>query len=109
MVRVYEKKNKKTLQQKLFIIWDTTKSKIETHQSTKPYNVECRMQNYNAECRIILQNVEFVVSRLGTCVKMQNQYRIEQNAILVQNRTENIMKKQQTEFRTRIEHNSAHN
>ena len=38
-------KNKKTLHQKLFIIWDTTKSKIETHQSTKPYNVELEMQN----------------------------------------------------------------
>ena len=26
-----KKKKKKTLHQKLFIIWDTTKSKIETH------------------------------------------------------------------------------
>ena len=30
------KKKIKNLHQKLFIIWDTTKSKIETHQSTKP-------------------------------------------------------------------------
>ena len=87
------------------------------------YNVKCRIRNteckiilqnaehllQNAECKIILQNVEFVVSRLGICVKMQNQYRIEQNAELVQNRIENRMKKQQTEFRTRTEHNSAHN
>ena len=57
MVKEYEKKIK-TLHQKLFIMWDTTKSKIETHQSTKPYNVECRMQNYNAECRIIMQNAK---------------------------------------------------
>ena len=48
------------------------------------YNAKCRIRNteckiilqnaehllQNAECKIILQNVEFVVSRLGTCVKM---------------------------------------
>ena len=91
MVKEYEKKIK-TLHQKLFIMWDTTKSKIETHQSTKPYNIEL-------QCR--MQNAEFVVSKLGTCVKMQNQYRTEQNAELEQNRTKNRMKKQQTEFKTR--------
>ena len=41
------------------------------------YSAKCRIRN--AECRIIMQNAklemqnaEFVVSRLGTCVKMQN-------------------------------------
>ena len=63
------------------------------------------MQNAKLE----MQNAKFVVSRLGTCVKMQNQYKTEQNAELEQNKTENRMKKQQTEFRTRTEQNSTQN
>ena len=70
------------------------------------YSAKCRIRN--AECKIIMQNAKlemqnakFVVSRLGTCVKMQNQYKTEQNAELEQNKTENRMKKQKTEFRTR--------
>ena len=63
------------------------------------------MQNAKLE----MQNAEFVVSRFGTCVKMQNQYKTEQNAKLEQNKTENRMKKQQTEFRTRTEQNSTQN
>ena len=65
------------------------------------------MLNYNAELE--MQNAEFVVSILGTYVKMQNQYITEQNAELEQNRTENRMKKQQTEFRTRTKQNSTQN
>ena len=59
------------------------------------------MQNYNAKCKIRMQNAKFVVSRLGTCVKMQNQYKTKQNAELEQNKTKNrIQNQNRTEFST---------
>ena len=100
MVKEYEKKKKK-LYIKSYSLFGTQQKAKQKHTSQQNLII----QNYSAECR--MQNAEFVVSKLGTCVKMQNQYRTEKNAELEQNKTENRMKKQQIEFRTRTEQNST--